>query len=95
MQPTPSDSIIDPTMDPAPHPAAGSTITPYTEGNIQELGEKWNRIQIPNILASPHRIHNHFEAMGMALFHMGSAVLDYKLVATGIPLINFGETRSN
>ena len=92
MQPTPSDSIIDPTMDLETRPAAGSTITPHTEGNIQELSEKWNRIQTPSIIDSPSRIHNHFEAMGIALFHMGSAVLDYKLVATGVPLINFGET---
>ena len=92
MQPTPSDSIIDPNMDLETRPAAGSTITPYVEGDIQELSEKWNEIQNPNILAPPSRIHNHFEAMGMALFHMGSTVLDYDLIITGIPLRDFGES---
>ena len=72
-----SNKSRDPNKDPA---------------NIQQLNEKWNTIQALEVLETPHRINDHFRAMGMALFHMGSAVLDYDLIINGVPLRKYGET---
>ena len=62
-------------------------------GAVQDLNEQWNTIQTMNSLAPRHQVTNHFEAMGMALFHMGSAALQYCLIADNTPPREHGDTR--
>ena len=61
--------------------------TPELEvpGNIRDLTEQWNAIQALNTLAAPHQVTDHFRAMVIAMYHIGSAALDYDMIRPGTP----------
>ena len=83
-----------------PEPEITSSVKPNSEFEksksqpvIQPLMEEWNTLQASNTIAPPNSIHDHFRSMGMALFHIGSATLQYELIKDGFPIRKFGNTR--